>query len=73
MFRAVYEFGGQQYSVLLPNEPDELLNLQISTTQVVEAKSPALQSSTPSAIYAYPYVVFLGVSYRPLPYIEGRF
>ena len=74
-FRAIYEAGGQQYSVILPNGPGEFLELQTPIPQVINAQSQSLQgdvmtNSIPTA-YAYPYVLFLGFSYRPLPYLGG--
>jgi hypothetical protein len=76
-FRAIYESGGRQYSVILPNEPGESLELETPIPQAINAQSQSPQDdSTPlpntiQATYTYPYVLFLGISYRPLPYLGG--
>lgn len=76
-FRAIYESGGQQYSVILPNEPNEFLELLTPITQAIDVQSQSSQGDVTSlqtaipATYAYPYILFLGLNYRPLPYLGG--
>ena len=76
-FRAIYESGGQQYSVILPNEPGESLELLTPVPHSIDVQSQLPQgdvTSLPPAIpatYSYPYILFLGLNYRPLPYLGG--
>ncbi len=76
-FRAIYESAGQQYSVILPYEPSEFLELLTPVPQAFDAQRQSLQGSVTSlptsipATYSYPYVLFLGLNYRPLPYLGG--
>jgi hypothetical protein len=76
-FRAIYESGGRQYSVNLPNEPSEFLELLTPIPQAIDVQSQSPQEEVTSlptatpATYAYPYVLFLGFNYRPMPYLGG--
>jgi len=74
-FRAIYESGGRQYSVILPNEPGEFLDLLTPIPQAIDVQNQTLEGdvkSLPSALpvtYSYPYVLFLGLKYRSMPYL----
>jgi hypothetical protein len=80
-FKAIYELGGQQFSVILPTEPGDFLELETPTSPVNHSNSelppdnstplPSATQATYTQTYAYPYVLFLGMGYRPLPYLGG--
>lgn len=63
-YTVVYELNGQQFSVQLPQDPGDYLTLQMPIQP-----SPATVAIAPYP--PYPYVMFVGALYRPLPYVGG--
>lgn len=84
-YNVVYEFGGRQYSVQLPNDPGPTLQLQITpvgaTSQRVEQVStvayaqpvyaqPTYVVSEPQAYYSYP-MYYSQPNYVPVAALMG--
>ncbi len=84
-YNVVYEFGGRQYSVQMPNDPGPTLQLQITpvgaTSQRVEQHStvayaqpvyaqPTYVVSEPQAYYSYP-VYYSQPNYVPVAALMG--
>jgi len=79
-YKVIYEYGGRQYSVELPQDPGTTLSLQLP---VIAPAPPTVLATVPvETVYAvpvpvpvpaipYPYVWSVGVLYRPMPYIAG--
>lgn len=77
-YKVIYEYGGRQYSVELPQDPGTTLSLQLPvlapTAPTVLATAPVetvYAVPVPVSVIPYPYVWSVGVLYRPMPYIVG--
>jgi hypothetical protein len=73
-YKTVYELGGQQYVVQLPQDPGDYLTLQLpmpSVPMTAATSGSVVQVQTVVSVpyAAYPSVLFVGALYRPLPYI----
>jgi len=84
VFKVVYELSGNQYSVELPENPGPYIQLQITATPsqnsstsdvvTVVGEAPAAvvyQHAAIAPALAYPYVVYSGAFYRPVPIFIG--
>ena len=68
-YNVVYEFGGKQYSVQMPQDPGPTIALQVTP---VGATPPQAGYAAPQATYVQPATVVVGPpvyrSYYPAPY-----
>lgn len=81
-YDVVYEYGGKQFSVQMPQDPGPVVQLQISavppvaaqpvgvappTTVMVGAPAPVYVSPAPTVVYTTPYPYYWGPGYAYPP------
>jgi len=83
VFKAVYEYSGRQYSVELPENPRPYIQLQVVPSALQNSSAPEgmyVEGALPAVIahniltttvLTYPYVYYLGVTYRSMPIFVG--
>jgi uncharacterized protein YcfJ len=77
-FNVVYEFGGRQYAVQMPNDPGPTIRLQVTPvgtaaqTVVPAAPAPQVVYEQPAVIVSAPPVYYVRpYTYYPAPYEWG--
>lgn len=85
-YNVVYEFGGKQYSVQMPNEPAPTLQLQVTPVNTISQMAPPLRTVTyaqpvyqqqpyvasePQVYYTYPGYYYSQTNYVPMAALMG--
>jgi len=78
-YQVVYEFGGRQYSVQMPQDPGPTIAVQVSPANGIVSQAPASTTviASPAPVYLQPSVTYLSVPqpsvYYAMPYYRPHF